>query len=218
MQILLDNADLDIENRLRGLVSDKDDIEVVNNYLMPFDTKEGLYWHELWLATQGDRYWSENRLNSPMYAGILPKNDDELRRMVVDAKYSQARANLFASFGVNYLGRTFVDPHTVLLIDNKKDNPTLNPELSEEISSVFRSMPDSDWVNGFGIVSTSNVNNLEEFFDYLGETDVLAYSSAAKAKLRFIGRDFAEIDVPEANESYGKMLRETAIRHKNKKR
>lgn len=176
-------------------------------------------WTNLMLATVGARYWTETtegKFASPFYAGSLDSLQS-IEKVVVDARYAENRAVYFASFGVNYLGRTHSDPRTIVLLDNKKDK-THNPTNNEDIYKILTSLPETDqsetsW-ESIALLSSGNVEKLEAFLDYLSESNVVAYTTAAFSKLKFIGRDYGRISVPDATTSYGLAIREAASRLK----
>jgi hypothetical protein len=174
-------------------------------------------WYHLYLASRGARFWVEPTsppVSTPTYAGVLVDID----KVVIDAIFAENRAIIFQTSGVNYVGRTYGDPRTAILVDYKGDK-THNPTNDGYIKNILTALPDNVgqssephyWGN-FAIISTSNVDKLAPFIEDLSETDMLAYSPGAIAKLKSIGRDFGKIGTPKPEKSYGLAVRETASR------
>lgn len=178
-------------------------------------------WYHLYLASLGARFWSEEsvKTSAPTHAGAILRTDVGINKIVVDAIFAENRAAVFQAAGVNYVGRTYGDPRTAVLVDYKKDK-THNPSNDSYIKALLTALPEDktspephDWGN-FAIISTSNVDKLATFIDDLSETNVLAYSTGAVAKMKFIGRDFGHIGFPKPDKKYGLDIRETASRMK----
>lgn len=176
-------------------------------------------WYHLYLASLGARFWfdEKQKTSAPTYAGQLLRSEPGINKVVVDAIFAENRAKTFKASGVNYIGRTYGDPRTAVLVDYKKDK-THNPTNDSHIRALLASLPEDigyaephDWGN-FAIISTSNVSKLETFVDELSETNFLVYSTGAIAKMNFIGRDFGHIGVPKADKKYGLEIREIASR------
>lgn len=173
-------------------------------------------WRHLYGATQGDRVWSELLdKDSPLYAGKLEHDDKDLKRVVVDAKMAKSRSDYFKSFGVNYIGRTFLDPRNILVVENKKANKYHSPEHSKDMENLLTSLP-ADWWGSFSIVSSGNVDKLGDFLDAFPDTIVLAYSDSSVSKLNYIGARYARIPPPVDTQRYGIDIRQTANRLSNK--
>jgi hypothetical protein len=179
-------------------------------------------WYHMYLASRGARFWATTSTNprTPTHAGEVIQTEAGVRRIVTDAIFAENRADFFQSFGVNYIGRTYSDPRTAVLVDYKKDK-THNSSNDPLIKALLTSLPEDSWLSQephdwgtFGIISTSNVDRLEAFMDMLSETNILAYSTGSAAKLNFIGRDFGKIGTPRPDKKYGLDIRETASRMK----
>lgn len=175
-------------------------------------------WAHLWLASQGARFWVDEGKTpslSPIYAPEIKGMPDECDQIIVDAVYAETKAKYFSSFGVNYLGRTYVDPRTIVLVDYKGDKQHI-PAGDTFVRDILESLPEggspqTSWAS-FGIVSTGNVDKLDAFLDHMASSNVLAYSTGAMAKLRFLGRDFGQVTQPKPDRDYGIHLRETSSR------
>lgn len=195
-------------------------IHVLSSGILPtFDDIALERWYHLSLASVGARFWSEGpmKTSAPTYAGTVLRTEAGINKIVVDAIFAENRAAVFQSSGVNYIGRTYGDPRTAVLVDYKKDK-THNPTNDTYIRALLTALPEDlgaeephDWGN-FAIISTSNVDKLEKFVDDLSETNFLAYSTGALAKMKFIGRDCGHIGTPKSDKKYGLDVRETASR------
>lgn len=179
-------------------------------------------WYHMYLASRGARFWTEADVKTPAptHAGTILRTDAGINKIVIDAIFAENRAKLFQSYGVNYIGRTYGDPRTAVLVDYKKDK-THNPTNDSCIKALLTALPEDKWASEephdwgtFGIVSTSNPDKLAEFMDLLSETNVLAYSTGAIAKMKYIGRDYGQIASPRSDKKYGLQIRETASRMK----
>lgn len=179
-------------------------------------------WFHLFLASRGARIWTEDDVKTvaPTHAGTIVRTEAGINKIIIDAVYAENRAKLFQSYGVNYIGRTYGDPRTAVLVDYKRDK-THNPTNDPQMKALLTSLPEDKWVSEephdwgtFAIVSTSNPDRLAEFMDLLSETDILAYSTGAVAKMKYIGRDYGHIAAPRSDKKYGLEIRETASRMK----
>lgn len=171
-------------------------------------------WITLRLAALGARLYSDTPDKSnPIYAGKLPKTDDDIRRLILDAKFAEGRAAYFKSFGVNYIGRANLTPKTIIVLDNKKGDPLHSPVENQTLADLYTSMPD-DWWGTAALVSSGNLNKLKDFFtEALEETVPLAYTDAAKAKLRAMELEYAEVGEPQPTLQYGVTLRQAASKY-----
>lgn len=176
-------------------------------------------WAHLRLASFGARFWIDADIPhtpSPIYsAKNLSGASTDLDLIIVDAEYAEGKAAYVKSLGVNYVGRTYTTPRTIVLVDYKGDK-THDPERDPIINDILTSLPndkkpESAW-GSFGIASTSNTDRLLDFMDYMHETNILSYSPGGLAKLRHIGRDYGEVDFPHPTRDYGIHLRETSAR------
>lgn len=169
-------------------------------------------WESLFLATQGVRVWSDDfDVESPVYAGELPE-PEKFRRILVDAQNADTRAAYFKSFGVNYLGRTKLNPRNMFVLDNKKDNPIHHPDKDPVLEALYASLPD-DWWGSCGFVSSPNVDRLEAFLEsFAGDTIFLAFTPGAYSKLKFMALDYVDTGIPKNTEEFGIMVRDKANR------
>lgn len=169
-------------------------------------------WISLRLASLGVRLYSDDwDKNDPIYAGKLPETDDDIRRLILDAKFAEGRAEYFRSFGVNYIGRTNLTPRSIIVLDNKKDDPYHSPVENETLEALYTSMPE-DWWGSCGLVSSGNLNKLQPFMEALEETVPLAFSKGGIAKLKHMGLEFAEVGEPKPTQAYGVSLRQATTK------
>lgn len=165
-------------------------------------------WISLRLAALGARLYSDKwDKNDPIYAGKLPETDDDIRRLILDAKFAEGRAEYFKSFGVNYIGRTNLTPRSIFVLDNKKGDPTHSPVENQTLADLYTSMPD-DWWGSTSLVSSGNVEKLEKFMESLEETVPLTFTTGGIAKLKFMGLEYAHVGVPKPTFEYGISLRQ----------
>lgn len=170
-------------------------------------------WMYLRHASLGTRLYSDTEdKNNPIYAGKLPETDEEIRRLILDAKFAEGRAEYFRSFGVNYIGRTNLTPRSIVILDNKKDDPYHSPIQNETLEALYTSMPD-DWWGSCGLVSSGNLNKLQPFMEALEETVPLAFSKGGIAKLKHMGLEYAEVGEPKPTQAYGISLRQATAKY-----
>jgi hypothetical protein len=176
------------------------------------DLKSLSRWEQLVWASYGVRAFSNDfDEDSPIYAGMVP-TESKVRKAAVDAANAATRAGHFAEFGVNYIGRTNLDPRNIFVLDNKKGNPLHDPSEDATLEALYASLP-ADWWGSCGFVSTGNVTRLETFLaSFHGDVIPLAYTSGAFAKLKFSGLEYVEVAPPVASEKYGIQVRDLANR------
>lgn len=169
-------------------------------------------WEQLVWASLGIRVFSNDfDEDSPIYAGMVPA-EDKIRKAAVDATNAATRAGHFAEFGVNYIGRTRVDPRNIFVLDNKKGNPLHDPAKDATLEALYGSLP-ADWWGSCGFVSSSNVERLEAFLEsFHGDVIPLAFTSGAFSKLKFFALDYVQVAPPVASEKYGIQVRDLANR------
>lgn len=168
-------------------------------------------WEQLYLASQGVRVFSNSLTKeSPLYAGPIP-DPDKLRKVTVDGSFAEGRAKYFSDFGVNYIGRTNLNPRNIFLLDNKKGNPLHDPEQDSSLATLYAALPE-DWWGSCGFVSTGNVDKLAVFFDEFPDVIPLAYTTGAFSKLKYMGREYVDAGLPTSDPSYGIRVRDAANR------
>lgn len=184
------------------------DFHVVDTY----NTPKGLArWSQLVFASIGVRYFTDGLdEDSPIWAGSVPALD-KVRKASVDASFAEGRAAYFAEFGVNYIGRTAVDPRNIFVLDNKAKNKLHDPAKDATLEALYGSLPD-DWWGSCAFVSTGNINKLEAFFDAQPELIPLTFTTGGEAKLKSIKRDFVTVDVPNGTTEYGITVRNKSNR------
>lgn len=186
-------------------------VDIVNNLSLISPRHENARWFHLYLASKGARVFSSFfDEESPIYAGELP-GLDKIRKVSVEGSISADRAAFFNEFGINYIGRTKLDPKNIVILDNKKDNPTHSPEKDETLDVLYKSLP-ADWWGSCGFVSTNNVDKLGHFFDTIPDIVPVAFTTGAFSKMKYLGLDYATIGVPKNTRDYGIEVREAANR------
>lgn len=168
-------------------------------------------WQDLRLASKGVRRWTQEvDEHSPTYAGTLTDRI-EVHQIVADALFADGKTKYFDEFGVNYLGRTNLDPRTIVVVDNKGNNKEHSPAKSPEINALLTSLPE-EWWTAFAIVSSGHVEKLGNFLEMLSESLPLVYTNGAEAKLKFLGMDYNRIAEPTPDAKYGFSVREASYR------
>lgn len=163
---------------------------------LPIEVRTHLRWAHLSGAAEGKRVYGpelEYLSESPMHGGDLTDPEQILR----DAAYVDGRAKYLHDLKVKYIGRTAVDPKNIVLLDHKGSDP-LGFD-APNIAFLVASLPEGDeltpWSNT-AFVAVKNVDHLADLADFMPGANFVAFSESAKAKLRHIGRDFAEIEDP----------------------
>lgn len=206
-------AELD-DKPVRGVESIDDytpngSFHIVDHYRSAFNTR----WTQLRLSALGARVFSDRDFDkeSPLWAGPVPESD-KIRKVSVDASIAETRAVHFASFGVNYIGRTKLSPRNIFVLDNKKGNPLHDPSKDGTLESLYASLPD-DWWGSCGFVSSGNPDKLCAFLDdFQGDVIPLAFTTGAFSKLKYLGLEYVEMAVPDGTAEYGVTAREASNR------
>jgi len=172
----------------------------------------GSRWHQLRLATLGARVFSNTfDKDSALYAGPVPEAE-KIRKVSVDAAMAETRAGHFASLGVNYLGRTKLNPRNIFVLDNKKGNNLHDPSKDPTLEALYASLP-ADWWGTCAFVSSGNPDKLVAFLDeFQGDVIPLAFTTGAFAKLKYAGLEYVEMGVPDGTPAYGIAAREASNR------
>lgn len=171
------------------------------------DTPEGR-WQQLALAAQGTRLWSNkvNR-NSPLWAGKLPTTDAEIELVLRDLEFAEMRAKTLASYKVCYIGRSYVQPRNLLVIDHKRTPADRHDAtLTKPLRDLLSAAP-FDWWGSLGIVSASSPARLSAFLEDHQDVVPMAYTNGATAKLKFAGRDYVHLGTPTPDSNYGVDMR-----------
>lgn len=151
------------------------------------------------LAARGEDYLQEKHVDfvrtsfselgkeSMIFANEISPADENVydfaEHMVVDAEYAEMRAASFQGYGItSYKGQTFVDPQTVLVVDNKAKNIGFHPELSEE-ATQFLSRLRPDFINNMAVISSVSQRSLVDILDRLSMSGVVTYSKTVSARL-----------------------------------
>ena len=168
-------------------------------------------WQQLRLASLGARVFSDTfDKDSPLYAGPIPEAD-KIRKISVDAAMADTRAGHFSQFGVNYIGRTKLNPRNIFVLDNKKGNAFHDPSNDEVLEALYDALP-GDWWGSCGFVSTGNIDKLEAFFTAFPDVIPLAFTTGAFSKLKYLGLEYVDAGIPNGTEQYGIAVRDLANR------
>lgn len=163
----------------------------------------GSRYMSLLLASRGAQFYSDIHQLPVTFPLGGQKLTVDPEKIVKDAAWAEMRAAYLQSFGVNYIGRTYSDPRNAVLVPFKGDEKHLN---DAEVQHLIDNLAEGDWETPWSntaIISTRNPDNLRDIADALPSTNFLAYSESSKAKLRYIGRDFAEIPYPLQSKRIG---------------
>jgi hypothetical protein len=138
---------------------------------------------------------------------VDPKDDELIDIIIRDAIYSEQRAQLFKSLGVNYFGRTNVDPRTILVVENKKSNKNFDPRINKDAAKMLTVLPEKFWQT-FAVVSSGSLDKLEEFLtEVVWSASALAYGETVVARLKLRNIPFSEIKPPEVTSNYSYHIR-----------
>lgn len=131
------------------------------------------------------------------YAGTFQPEGDTaeiVEHIIIDAAHAEGRAAYMRSMLTSYVGRTYTDPHTLLVGDKRGGS---SPHVTDGAfypvngnSAVFlwNALPDSQhtkapWWHGVAVINANEEDQLELALDRLSETNVVALGKEAKTKL-----------------------------------
>lgn len=170
------------------------------------------------LAARGEDYLQDRHVDyvreqfstlskqSAIFANEVSPNEETLQviasHIVVDAEYAEFRAASLQNYGIkSYVGRTFDDPQTILVVDNKAKNVEFNPEKSDE-AQIFLSTLRSDFIQNLAVVSSVSQSALTELLERLSMSGVIAYSETVSARLTSFGINHVKIGEPTEDRMY----------------
>jgi len=170
------------------------------------------------LAARGEDYLEERHVDfvreqftlltkeSLIFANEVSPNEESLAiiapHIILDAEYAEFRAASILSHGVkSYVGRTFDDPQTILVVDNKAKNARFHPTQSDE-AEVFLDVLRPEFIQSLAIVSSVSQSALEELLTRLSMSGVLTYSETVSARLNSYGINHIKIDAPSTDRMY----------------
>lgn len=153
-------------------------------------------------------------LQSAVFADEISPNSENLNKLVnhliIDGKYAESQAKTIQALGVNYLGRSFIAPKTILVVENTKANKKFDPRINEDSQILLQNMFEDFWKT-FAVVSSANLDRLEYFLtEYFWSANVVAYGETVKARLRLKNIPFGEIDKPYLSEKYSYQIAASA--------
>jgi hypothetical protein len=148
----------------------------------------------------------EETKNSMLFAGSVSPTGDWTSTyasyIINDAEYSDFRAMSLQAHGVkSYLGQTYVDPTTVLVVDNKAKNLHYHPEKSDEASLLLGSLR-QDIIAGLAVVSSVSQPALQDLLERLSMSGVVTYSETVSARLTHLGINHIKFDEPTDDRRY----------------
>lgn len=143
---------------------------------------------------------------SCIFSGSVSPNEESTglyaRHIVTDAAYGEFRAASLRGYGISsYIGQTYVDPQTVLVVDNKAKNIFFHPENSAE-AKIFFSALRNDFLGQMAIVSSVSQDALKDLLSRLSMSGVITYSETVSSRLNLLGINHVKIDEPSDNRGY----------------
>lgn len=143
---------------------------------------------------------------SAIFAGEISPNEETVydlaAHIIVDAEYAENRAVSLKSHGVtSYMGQTFTDPQTILVIDNKAVNKGFHPEQSEEAQTFLNALR-PDFINNLAIISSVPQLPLQSILERLSMSGVLVYSETVSSRLKLLNINHVKIDEPSKDRMY----------------
>lgn len=111
--------------------------------------------------------------------------------IITDAEWVASRARRLAKLGVNYSGRTAVDPRTVLVHSSSKSAKSM------ELLDKFWSAVPGEFKNSTGIIRTGSESKLRKFVDEFPFVALIAYDKNIIKKLDKLEIEYEAIDEPK---------------------
>lgn len=139
-------------------------------------------------------------------AGTVRPNEVETsffaQHIIVDAEYAEFRAQSLHAYGVtSYIGETYTDPQTILIVDNKSKNYGFHPEKSDE-SKILLSTLRKDFIHSLAIVNSVSQPSLNALLERLSMSGVITYSETVSARLNAAGINHIKFDEPTDDRGY----------------
>lgn len=170
------------------------------------------------LAARGEDYLQDEHVNyvreefiektndSLLFAGTVSPTFESAviyaNHLIEDATFAEFRAESIAAHGVtSYVGETYSDPVTVLVVDNKAKNKGFHPEKSDEAKVLLSSLRD-DFVRSLAIVSSVSQSALKGLLGRLSMSGVITYSETVSARLKAAGINHIKFDEPAEDRGY----------------
>jgi len=152
-----------------------------------------------------DRFIEETKA-SMLFAGSASPSDEwtatYARVIVEDAEFADFRSESLQAHKVKfYLGQTYVDPTTVLIVDNKYKNFMYHPDNSDEAAILLSSLR-HDVIGGLAIVQSVSQSALQELVERLSMSGIVTYSETVSARLTAAGINHIKFDEPVKDRGY----------------
>ena len=147
----------------------------------------------------------EQAKESSLFAGNLVPNLDNVyelaEHLILDAEFAEMRAKGIRDIGLtSYIGHTFSDPRTLLVVDNKAINHGFHPEQSQDAKLVYESLRD-EFVKDFAVVSSRSKTKLEKFLSQLYVTGIIAYDESVSKRLDEMEIKHVKFDAPDSDDA-----------------
>jgi thymidylate kinase len=128
--------------------------------------------------------------------------DAIVEHILLDAEYAEFRAASFKGYGItSYIGMTYSDPQTVLVLDNKAKNVGFNPLKSEDAALVLDKLR-YDFLKEVAVVSSVSQTALAELLERLSMSGVVVYSQTVSSRLELMSIPHVKVDEPSDDRMY----------------
>lgn len=197
MKLFLEDAPNNLIEYLKPKLADFPETVEISGIDFLYDDSPQSRWEQLVLAAQGARlYTNKENTNSPLYAGPLPKDGPKADLIPIDLNYARKQRDYIQSFGVTYIGRTYVNPRAILVVDHKKPAERVDVSLPETLEWILRDAP-VDWWGTMAVCSTGNVDKLERLLNAIPDVIPMVLSTGSAAKVKFCGYDYVYLNEPK---------------------
>jgi gluconate kinase len=148
--------------------------------------------------------FKEKSKESALFAGQIAPNLENVyelaEHLILDAEFAEMRAKTILNSGLtSYIGHTFSDPRTLLVVDNKGANKGFHPERSQDAKLVYNSLRD-EFVKDFAVVSSRSKEKLQKFLSELYVTGIIAYDESVSKRLDEMGIKHVKFDAPDPDD------------------
>jgi hypothetical protein len=150
--------------------------------------------------------FSEKTRESIIFANeVSPDNNtfyDIVSHIIVDAEYAEFRAASFQGYGItSYIGTTFSDPQTVLVLDNKAKNVGFNPLKTDEAATLLKTLR-YDFLKEMAVISSVSQPALAELLERLSMSGIVVYSQTVSSRLELLSIPHVKVDEPSDDRMY----------------
>lgn len=148
--------------------------------------------------------FSERAKESALFAGEIAPNLDNVyelaEHLILDAEFAEMRSKgILDAKLTSYVGHTFSDPRTLLVVDNKVVNEGFHPETSQDAKIIYESLRD-EFVKDFAVVSSRSKTKLQKFLSQLYVTGIIAYDESVSKRLDELEIKHVKFDAPDSED------------------